>query len=230
MRRRGNSYGEISTALGGIPKSTLSGWLRSILLSRKLKQRLYTARIQNLALGSQSSQRRRKREVDAIIAKAKSDVVLPLEKQTFVLMGAALYWAGGTKKGQFEITNSDPLLILFMVKWIEEIFKVAPVDLRTKLNMYSQQDEIMLQQFWSDLCGIPVENFGKSYTKPISKNYKKNNLYYGTIKIIIPRSTDMKYMTFGWIEAALVPYQKVTKNIQRKWQKLEAIERPVNLD
>ena len=145
-------------------------------------------------------------------------------------MGTALYWAEGSKGKTFEITNSDPYLILFMVRWVNSIFKVPAKDLKARLNIYPQQNDLTIKRFWSDLTGVPLNNFGKTYVKPLSKGYKKNNLYYGTIKIYVPKSTDRKYMVFGWINKILKDMDPRVKFVERKWESFTKISRPVNLN
>jgi hypothetical protein len=71
-----------------------------------------------------------------------------------------------------------------------------------------------VKKFWSPLTNIPLENFGKSFIKPKNKEHKKNNLYYGTIKIRVPKGTDMRYRVFGWIKTLLkdvTPEVKLTQ-------------------
>ncbi|HEY4505270.1 MAG TPA: recombinase family protein [Candidatus Paceibacterota bacterium] len=102
-----------------------------------------------------------------------------------------------SKKTMFDMTNSDPYLILFWIKWLNRIFKIPTIELKAWLNIYPQQNEKHIKKFWSELTGIPVKNFGKSYVKPLSKNYKKNNLYYGTMRVGVPKSTDYRYRVFG---------------------------------
>ncbi|MDP2651940.1 MAG: hypothetical protein Q8O94_02285 [bacterium] len=229
MRKRGISYTVIGRELD-VSKSTLSYWLKSIPLSKKHRERLYTARIRNMSLGSQSNKERRKREIEAIVKSAKEEISLPLSSSAFRLLGAALYWAEGSKGGAIQITNSDPLLILFMTHWFADVFNVSPKTFKVWLNIYSHQNDKTLKQFWSSLTGIPVSRFGKSFVKPISKGIKKNNLYYGTVKMRVPKSTDNKHRIYGWIQGALRPYEKESKALQRKWTHLRDIEKPVNLN
>lgn len=228
MRRRGESYGAIGRATG-VSKSTLSYWLKSVPLSPKHRARLYTARIRNLTLGSQSSKERRKREVDRILLSAREEIGA-ISQETHRLFGAGIYWAEGTKKGQLEITNSDPLLVLYMVRWFSDMFSMPAKSFKARLNIYAQQDDLRIRKFWSSLCGIPLSRFGKSYVKPLSKGYKKNNLYYGTIKVTVPKSTDMKYRVFGWIEGALKEEASRTRELRKRWGQLERVERVANLD
>lgn len=228
LRKRGLSYNEIRKNIN-VAKSTLSLWLKNISLKLEYRKRLYTRQIQILSRGPQSQKERRAREVEKIIEGAKNEIKFPLSFETFRLIGAALYWAEGSKGKMFQITNSDPHFILFMVHWIERIFQISPKKIKAWLNIYPQQNEIKIKKFWSNLTGIPFKNFGKSYVKPLSKGYKKNNLYYGTIKIEILKSVDIKYRVFGWITGVLKEIETNVKITQRKWQSLIETPRPVNL-
>src|SRR3990167_2632062 len=90
-----------------------------------------------------------------------------------------------------------------MVKWFEKIFSLMSKQLKARLNIYPQQNELEIKKFWSKLTRIPIENFGKSYIKPPNKKYRKNNLYYGTIRIEVPKSADRVHEVFGWTRGVL---------------------------
>lgn len=230
FRKQGLSYNEIRKKLNNaIAKSTLSLWLKSIPLEPEHKERLYTKQIQILSRGGQSQRERRKREIGEIIKKAKEEIEIPLKEQAFKLFGAALYWGEGTKGNCFQVTNSDPRLILFMSNWIEKTFNIKRRFLRARLNIYPQQNEKEIKKFWSQLTGIPIRNFGKSYIKPISKGYKQNNLYYGTIRIEVPKSSDYIHRVYGWTQAVLEQEDEKAKDIERRWIRLTKVNRPANL-
>lgn len=229
MRLKGKSYGEIGKELG-VAKSTLSYWLKGIPLAKKHRDRLYTNRIKNMIRGENSFHRRRHVEIDTIIEESKKQISFPLKKDAFLLFGTALYWAEGSKtSGNFEMTNSDPLLVVFVVKWIESVFSIPPQKLTARLNIYPQQNDEDLRKFWSELSGIPVANFTKSYIKPVSKGYKKNNSYYGTIKVVIPKSTDLKHRVRGWTLGVLREYEAEANPALIRWNKLREVERPINM-
>jgi len=228
LRKTGLSYGDIKKKLN-VSKSTLSLWLKNVELTNEQKKKLYTNSILMLSRGSQSQKERRKREIDKIIETSMREIPVPLTLETFRLFGAALYWAEGSKSSGFKITNSDPHLILFMVRWIEKIFNISPKKLKAWLNIYPQQNDLEIKQFWSELTGIPIKNFGKSYVKPLNKNYKKNNLYYGTIGVMIPKGTNIRYKIFGWINATLKNVNADIKLTQKKWEKLTETSRAINL-
>jgi len=228
LRRKGWSYREIAEELG-IGKSTVRLWCINVPLNLKDRRRLYTRQVILLARGPNSQKERRIREITEIVEEAEKEIQSPLFFDTYQLFGAALYWSEGSKSSGFEVTNSDPHFILFMVRWFEKIFEIPSQDLKAKLNIYPQQDEQKTKKFWSQLTGIPLENFGKSFIKPPNKGYKKNNLYYGTIKIRVPKGTDMRHKVFGWIKAVLKDTDSQVELVQKEWKSLKEVPRPVNL-
>ena len=163
------------------------------------------------------------------MAESARDITLPLSLESLRLMGAALYWAEGSKTGMLQFTNSDPHLILFFVRWVDLMFQLKAHTLKGRLNIYPQQNEKAIKKFWSELTGIPLEHFGKSYVKPLSKNYKKNNLYYGTMRVEVPKSVNLKHRTFGWVQTALSSIAGEAAKTQKRWQSLTEVVRPVNL-
>jgi hypothetical protein len=228
LRKRGLSYGEISKKIK-VAKSTLSLWLKEVALTAEQKKKLYTKQAFALNLGPNSQKNRRQREIDVLTkdAMAEVDSVIPLDVYRF--FGVALYWAEGSKTRMLNMTNSDPNLILFWVKWLEKIFKIQSKTLKARLNIYPQQSEQQIKEFWSDLTGIPVASFGKSYVKPFSTNYQKNNLYYGTIRIEVPKSTDLRYRVYGWLQVMMKDVAPEISRVEKKWEKLRNVSRPVNL-
>lgn len=228
LRKKGWSYGEIKKE-AKVAKSTLSLWLKTIPLTPELKKRFYTARILNLARGPQSQKERRLREITKIINEAEKKIELPLSLKTYRLLGAALYWAEGNKTKGFEVTNSDPHFILFMVRWFEKVFRISPEKLKASLNIYPQQNEQKIKKFWSQLTNVPLENFNKSFVKPLNRGYKKNNLYYGTIKIYVPKGIDMRHRVYGWIKAVLKDIAPDVELSQKEWKSLKETPRPANI-
>ena len=225
LRKKGLSYNEIRLQVP-VSKSSLSLWLKHIRLSPKHRARLYTKQIQILSRGTPSQIERRKREVAVINENARKEISLPLSLETYRFLGAALYWAEGSKTKNFEMTNSDPVLIAFMARWFERMFGVPPSTLKAYLNIYPQQNETEIKQFWSDITGISIQNFGKSFIKPVGKGFKKNNLYYGTIKVYVPKGTDMRHKTLAWIQAALQDLIPTIESKTLRWSHLREVRRP----
>lgn len=228
LRKKGFSYGEIKKEVN-VSKSTLSLWLKSIPLTPELRERLYTARILNLARGRPSQKERRKREIGKILKEAEKEIQLPLSFEVYRLIGAFLYWSEGSKTTGFSFSNSDPHFILFMVRWLKKVFGIYPGNLKAWLNIYPQQNDLELKQFWSQLTGISLENFGKSFVKPLNKDFKKNTLYYGTIRVKVRKGTDMRYKVFGWIKTVLKDIAPEVELKQKEWKSLKETPRPANV-
>ena len=62
---------------------------------------------------------------------------------------------------------------------------------------------------------------GKSFIKPVSKGYRKNKLYYGTIRIRVYKGTDFRHQVFGWINGVLKDMEVEIDEIEKKWHKLK---------
>lgn len=228
LRRQGLSYKEIREKVD-VAKSTLSLWLKDVPLKPEHRARLYTQQIEILSRGTASQQERRKREIDLIIEKSFSEIAFPLSLEAYRLFGVALYWGEGNKTKNFGFTNSDPRLVIFMIDWLKTVFNLEPTTLKAHLNIYSQQDDAALKNFWSELTGIPVANFGKSFIKPANKGSKKNNLYYGTISIYVPKATNLIHVVYAWRKAVLQKLENEIYLTERKWISLKETPRPVNL-
>lgn len=228
FRKSGKSYGEIRKELG-LPKSTLSYWLKAIKLDSNNKRRLYKKQILILNKGAKSQKERRQKVVNKIIKLAVDEIKLPLDENTLKLIGVCMYWAEGSKSKMMQITNSDPNFILFFTRWLKKVFNIEPKNLKVYLNLYQQQDEIKIKHFWSNLTNIPLLNFGKTYFKPLSSNYKQNNLYYGTLRLYVPKSVDLKYKMQGWLKALLHEVEIDVKSTEQRWLTLEETKRAVNL-
>ena len=226
LRKRGLSYRQIQQRIN-IPKSTLSYWLKNVPLKQKDKDRLYTKQIARLNIGALSHRANRQKVVNEIITRGSKEVPQILDGNIIKLLGAAIYWGEGSKKDSVRITNSDPALILFMVRWLEGIFEVKPSELRAWLNIYHWQSQAKIIKFWSDLTGIPVANFGKPFVKPNSTGNKKNDLYHGTIQIRVAKSADLQYRIQGIVRGILERVDIDADKAGLTWQyiKVESISR-----
>lgn len=214
LRHNGLSYKEIRQKIPfSISKSTISGWCKDIELTREQKDRLdklfrdggYKGRL----LGSKTTQIRREKEIREIKEKAKLEIS-SLTESEFKLAGAMLYWAEGAKSRYIDITNSDPLLIRFMVAWLRTVCKVPDEKFTASLHLHSGQDEEQIKIYWSKITGIPIEQFRKSYVKKEGSGYRKNRLYNGTIKIRVCDG-NLLHKVLGWIEGISHNYAPIAQ-------------------
>jgi len=206
LRMRGHTYKEISGALGGVPKSTLSSWLSDVPVSGRAKKRLARIRRTRQAewarKGSQAMARKSREHRASLLKGAQNQIDgLRLTVGTAALVGAALYWAEGDKaRNMLRFTNSDVVMMKFMRRWFVEILNVPPSDLRCAVHVYLNNgltyDEI--ESWWSKALGIPrVYFYAPQLNKaPKSKKNKRTRkLLYGTItlSILCPQKYRARY-------------------------------------
>lgn len=203
LRENGLSYKEIMQSISfPIAKSTVSDWCKDIELTCEQKNRLEElfkcGSYRGSLLGAKTNQIRRLREVEAIKERARLEIS-ELTQSELKLAGLMLYWAEGNKKYRVGISNSDPGIIHLMMEWFRKICNISDEKFKIYLNIHSGQDESRIKNFWSDVVGIPLSQFGKSYIKKEGTGYRKNILYKGTIKIEIG-DKNLLYKILGWIE------------------------------
>lgn len=198
MRIKGCSYNEINRSLG-IPKSTLSGWFRDLVLSSHARQRLDG----RLKIGSQVLVRRNKMQTHAALQRARkiqedaASTVDTITEHEVRLLGAALYWAEGYKRPRMyngkertghaiSFVNADQDMVRLFLRFLVEVLGVAREKIKANLRLYDHMNEAEMLQHWSEAIGLPNVQFGKT-TRLISiaSQRKKpfNRLPHGTIQI-----------------------------------------------
>ncbi len=169
LRRRGKTYSEILSLLE-VSKGSLNTWLRHIELSdeqisrikyknEKIKRKFikYNILKRKTALAKRNAIRDCAfKEIDCI------------SQRELKLVGVALYWAEGTKPSGWNavaFANSDPSMIVLMMRWFREICGVPEDKFRLKVQAYGKSKIKEHEHFWSKLAGIPLKQFVKPYVK-----------------------------------------------------------------
>ncbi len=168
------SYSEIKKKLG-VPKSTLSYWLREYPLSN---ERIYELRKIGWGKGEASRERyrntmREKKEVkrECVYQKQKQKLK-NLSKDSLYVAGLMLYSAEGGKKDSYRITlaNTDPAIILFFIKWLDMFFGINVEKLRFQLHLYENMNIGEEEKFWSKVLGdIEKCQFYKTQIRALKK-------------------------------------------------------------
>lgn len=199
LRKLGKSYGEIRKKMH-VSKSTLSLWLRGIKLTLAQEKRLYvTLQRRSAYKGAKVLQKKRIKRTEKIIKEAKREVKIFFRNPLF-LCGLMLYWAEGSKRDSSEATrfsNSDPAMIKFMMRWFRDICRVPNEKFRIALHIHTLHCRKDIENYWSKITNIPLNQFQKTFIKPTSLKHRKNPLYGGTCNIVIP-SKDLFRRIKGW--------------------------------
>lgn len=205
LRRQGLSINAIANQLE-VSKGSVSKWVKDIELTpeqiEKLKEQnpIINRQISgNKVLKQLHHNKRLSYQKDGMIAAKKNN---PLH-----IAGCMLYWGEGSKsRHNCELTNSDPVMIKFFIKFIKECFNKTNNDFKIHINYYtnnglSVQD---IESYWHKELQLPKECFGKTTADNISKyshkKKSKNKLLYGTIKIRVIKSVSLVQHIYGAIQ------------------------------
>ncbi len=196
LRKEGMSYSQIKETLG-ISKSTLSGWLSDIPLS---KTRLNELQRNDLVIEKIRTTKLKTRNTR--LAQVRNTVlkkITPLSKREFLIAGFFLYWAEGGKTKTYTATlsNTDPRMIRAFIKWLK-LLEVSLDKMYIRLHLYADMNEVKEIDYWSQELKVPKDHFRKSYIK----KSKLSDLTYisrghGTCNIIMPGRDIAEFIVEG---------------------------------
>lgn len=203
LRIQGKTFSEIRAVIPNLPKSTISGWLGKVKLSKEQKARLerhlqevtYNARVRS----AWTKKRKKQERIRKILEEAGKEYC-SLSKNPFFLIGLVFYWAEGGKKTEyFQFSNSDPAAVKAMMRWLTEICKIPKEKIKFRVFIHKIYAHENCEEFWSKITDIPVENFEKTIYKPTPHKLKKNLDYKGCVQIRVLK-TDFFWRVIGWIQ------------------------------
>jgi hypothetical protein len=215
LRKQGFSYNEI-TAKIGVPKSTLSGWLKGIQLSQAAQSRLnsrVSAGVKNGLVKRNKLQTKKAQERAAVTTKEYSGQVGVLSTREIMLVGAALYWGEGYKKKVFRdgkertaheirFVNADPKMIQIFLRFLSEVLNIPTEQVHLAMRLYNHINEEVARKYWMNITGLDATYF-KQTTWLVSGASKRvrprDSLPYGTLQVAVYR-TENFYQIIGLIE------------------------------
>lgn len=216
LRLSGKSYSEIQKVLKGISKSTLSEWLKDVVLSDSARSRILKRSKEKSFQGL--LKRNKNQTILAIkrrdeIQKFAASEIKNISLKNLFFIGLALYWAEGYKQPirkngrevtyhPISITNSDPNLIKIFLRFLREFCKISEEKIKISLRIFKHLNEKEVISFWIKITGIPEKNFQKTYLGISKSSVGKrpyNRLPYGVIQIRI-NDTKLFHKIIGWIE------------------------------
>src|SRR5581483_1317065 len=191
LRRKGYSINEIAERLL-VSKSVVSRWCRDIKLTEaqieKLHQKMMVGSYKGRMKFLEKIRRERKERVLKMFQEGRKEVG-KTSKREFFIAGIALYWAEGTKSLNAEETsfsNSDYRMILFMMKWFRDFFKIQAerFTLQIRINNIHKERLAEVEQYWSSITKIPPYQFTKTvFIKSVNRKVYPNNHHYGTVRL-----------------------------------------------
>jgi len=164
LRKRGLSIRDIEDRLS-IPRSTLSGWLRGIELSKKQHGRLYDKWIKGLVKARKRSNIVHREQKLARLEQARIDAhtllkMLDGSPATTELALAFLYLGEGFKRADYTaMGNSDPRILKFFIAALKKLYNIDPSQLRCELHLRADQKPVTLKRYWARELGLPITTF-----------------------------------------------------------------------
>ena len=210
LRRKGLSIGEIAVRLWMQNSGSISKWCRDIVLTPQQIERL-TARQESGSykgriIATENLRKVRLKEAESMRREGLKEIG-SINKRDLFIAGLGMYWSEGeTYPGSDRLSfiNSDPKMILFILKWFKEICKVPndKFSLQVKINKIHKRRAEDIENFWSKLTGLPLAQFTKTILIKAKsrKIYPNPNEYFGTLRITVREGTKLRRKVNGWLE------------------------------
>ena len=204
LRAQGLSLREI-VARTKYAKSSISGWIRDIVLTNKQILRLKSNQDKGRAKAANHPNSSRLRWAgirQGIIDSAKNEISLTHSLEKLKLVGSALYWAEGytATRNLFVFANCDPAMIKLMMLFLTKVCNVPRRKIRGRVNIHPHLNIKLATKYWSSISKIPIKYFHKPLLA-VSKasQQKRKTLPYGTFRIVIS-DVFLCSRIKGWIE------------------------------
>ena len=201
LRKQGVAMGEIAQRLG-VSKSSVSLWVRDVKLT--------PAQLNKLNSNGHSVDAIEKRRMSRLAGTKARRVFITekalieaekLVKDTLWCVGTSLYWGEGCKtQNMVRLANSDPAVLVIIMKYFRITCAVPEHQFRGHIHTFAHCDEKKAERYWSDVTGIPLKQFFKTYKKQssASKN-KRHTLPMGTCQVYV-HDTQLFFRIMAWIE------------------------------
>ncbi|HWC35793.1 MAG TPA: hypothetical protein VG650_13320 [Mycobacteriales bacterium] len=204
LRAEGLTIGEIAE-ITGAAQGSISLWMRDIRVPARVEQRRQ-AHLQELrgrgakALHDAAIERSAARVMSAQAA------VGVLSERELMLVGAALYWAEGTKEkpwrrnGRVILINSDASVLAVFLAWLD-LMGVPERDRRYRLNIHETASVDVHERWWANELGLVDVTFQRATLKRHNPKTVRRNVgdgYHGCLVISVNKSRVLYDSIVGW--------------------------------
>ena len=213
LRKKGLSVSEIAKRLNMQKSGTIGKWCRDVLLTpqqieklaEKQKSGSYKGRMKFL----ERVRKKRIEETSKLKKQGKKEVG-KINKRDLFIAGISIYKSEGynhSSNDQVGFVNSDPQMVLLMLKWFREICKVPDkkFSLSVRINKIHKNRVKRVENYWSKITGVPLSQFTKTtlIKTKLKKIYPNHNTHYGNLRVLIHQGTQLRRKINGWVEGLL---------------------------
>jgi len=182
LRKKGISMTIIERKFG-VPRSTLSGWFRSVALTDEQQSKLAQNSRDGWAKARIKAVESHHAKKTLRLLEAKQAAIETLEKieltsEVLDLAFAMLYLGEGAKSNATSLASSDSHILRFMIAVLKRNYNIAPESLRCDLHLRMDQDGDELKKHWAKQLNLPITCFRyvaydkRSTGKPTYDHYK----------------------------------------------------------
>lgn len=184
------SYSAIQKKLK-ISRSTLSYWLQEYPLT---KNEIEILRRKGWLKGEAGRERfrismqKKRIAVEQEIYEKQKNRLAKIKRESFFTAGLMLYLGEGDKKNKARVglANTDPTVIKFFIKWLQEFLNTKREKMHIELHLYKNMDITKEENFWKNITGIPKEQFYKTQiTRPLKRFLYQGPERHGTCSVIV---------------------------------------------
>lgn len=212
LRRNGESIQKIAEKIK-VSKSTVSLWCRNIILKKwQIKQLVKNQQVgsyRGRIISAEIKRQARIQEESVLRIKGIKEIG-KIKKRDLFIAGVAMYLSEGytsSNESRVGFVNSDPKVILLMLKWFKEICQIPKerIILSIRINKNQKNRIDAVEKYWSQVTKIPLSQFNRTVliNAKSKKVFSNSENYFGTLRIIIRQSTKLRRIINGWVEGLL---------------------------
>ena len=205
LRAKGLSYREIQETVP-VSKSTLSLWLRDVLVDEAGRSRLADRQLAGRENAVAAIRARREAKERRIVSEARSQMPSSIGGAELFLAGLALYWAEGSKAKPWSpsagvcFINSDPDVIRVFLAWLA-MLGITRDQLKFRVAIHESGDVDAAERFWAGVVRIPRSELQRTSLKrhePGRSRRLPTESYVGCLRVDVRKSTDFNRQIAGW--------------------------------
>ena len=204
MRAAGAPYPDIAAELG-VSKSSVSLWVRDIVVPEELRQPPRDLGEISRAYWTAESLRRAL-ERDRTKRNATLEIGL-LNPRELLLVGVALYWAEGSKDKPYDrrervvLTNSDDRVIRVFLRWLRQL-EVPDEHIRYRLSIHESASVADALEYWARVVEVDAIQFDRPTLKTHKPRTARLNVgehYHGCLVVSVLQSAHLYQQIEGWL-------------------------------
>ena len=200
LRSQGYTYKEICSYLGEkIPKSTLNGWVRSIVPPPFYKEKIANLVHSNIKhvhkLALIKNKELLDKRLDAIRIK-NSSLIQHVDRAVAILILSTLYWCEGAKypsHNGIRFGSSDPEMIRLFITLLRCCYAIDENKFRLTIQCRADQNAKELTIFWQEITKIPPTKTYKAQIDKRSVGIPTQKLSYKGVCVIEYLDSNLQY-------------------------------------